>query len=97
MCRVRVSLRVRVELGLMCVCAHTHMYIHMCSTLGCVKSPGARVCLWRECACVCMQGSVVCEPVHLRVSTCTFFLIAAKLSSHLSPHEDEGLAEEASS
>lgn len=79
------------------MCARAHARVSL--TLGgewrvpsCV-----RVCLWRACACVC-----VCEAawyVSLCVRGCLrvhFFLITAKLSSHLSPHRAKGWLREAS-
>lgn len=77
------------------MCAGVCTRTHTGSTPGCEgQVPSCmHVCLCRACACVCLQGSVVCEPVRLRLSTCTFFPRRSQIIFPSLPSQSEGLAE----
>lgn len=75
------------------VCVCVHMRVCVGSSLGCQVPLCMRVCSWRACAYVCLQSSMVCEPVCLRVSTCTFFHRHCQIIFPSLPSQREGLTE----
>lgn len=77
----------------MCVRARMHV-CELDSRRG-VASPLLRACVSVEGVrmCVCLRGSVVCEPVRPRVSTCTFFPHHCQIIFPSLPSQSEGLAE----